>query len=243
VGHGTPDWREAAPKETTYVLGDMSELAVRLGSIVSFDRRGDVIWFDDFRDGIGKFAVAGSGTGNDVWLLAAYGLYRGLACNLHTGNLTGNASGIDKVVHYPVLGGVGLECSFVPHWQQLNQRLCCLLYDGTNVSRYQVRFDQTTGKVEVFHSDGTWYTVGTPGAQRTGYTNYSTMKMVFNCLTGKHVRVLFNGHNYDSSAYAPTVVLDATAISMELFVYAFTSVDAAIDVVVGSVILTQNEPL
>jgi len=243
MGHGTPDWWGGAPKSTTYALGDMAELAVRLGSIVSFDRRGDVIWYDDFRDGIGKFAVAGSGTGTDVWPVGAYGMYRGLAVNLHTGTLTGNASGIDKVVHYPVLGGIGLECSFVPHWQQLNQRLCCLVYDGTNVYRYQVRYDQTTGKVEAFHSDGAWYTLGTPGVQRTGYTAYTTMKMVFDCLAVKHVRVLFNGATYVSSAYAPTVDVDATAKSMELFIYAFTSVDAAIDVTVGSVILTQNEPV
>jgi len=67
MAHGTPDWGVTASKKTIYSLHDMGELAVRLGSIVSFDRRGDVIFSDSFQNGLGKVYASGVGAGFECW--------------------------------------------------------------------------------------------------------------------------------------------------------------------------------
>lgn len=59
-GVGGQDYAQAQPgaaqptalNSTTYTLQDMSELAARLGSPATFDRRGEVVWMDDFEDGL-----------------------------------------------------------------------------------------------------------------------------------------------------------------------------------------------
>ncbi|GAI56753.1 unnamed protein product, partial [marine sediment metagenome] len=55
MAHGQPDFGMYQIAKTIYRLADMGELAVRLGSIVTHDRRGDVIWMDNFDSGIAKW--------------------------------------------------------------------------------------------------------------------------------------------------------------------------------------------
>ena len=46
--HGTTDWGNIRRADTLYTTDDIAELAVRLGSPVTIDRRGNVICFDTF---------------------------------------------------------------------------------------------------------------------------------------------------------------------------------------------------
>ncbi|GAJ17988.1 unnamed protein product, partial [marine sediment metagenome] len=53
--HGRPDWSPNEPKETTYAIPDQGEASIRLGGISPFDRLGDVVWFDNFSNGLGIY--------------------------------------------------------------------------------------------------------------------------------------------------------------------------------------------
>jgi len=52
VAHGAPDWWGTEQTSTVHLVQDVGELAARLGSIVTFDRRGNVIWLTSFEDGL-----------------------------------------------------------------------------------------------------------------------------------------------------------------------------------------------
>ena len=68
MAHGTPDWGVTAGAVTTYQVTDLGELAVRLGSPISHDRRGDVIWWDDFECTLNKWQTVANGAGSSVAL-------------------------------------------------------------------------------------------------------------------------------------------------------------------------------
>ena len=58
---GQPDFGMYAAESVVAGLSDMAELAVRLGSISIFDRRGKVIDFDDFEGVLLKWRAVGAG--------------------------------------------------------------------------------------------------------------------------------------------------------------------------------------
>jgi len=220
----------------------MAELAVRLGSVVTFDRRGDVIWYDDFGEGASRVSVAGAGTGNELRFTPYDGIHRAGSLICHTGDSIGDYSAFSKVLYYPALGAIGLELAFVP-CDNLRYVIASLyIFTGSQKHHYGVLYYLTLGKVKVGPADGVWATIGTPGIQRVGAVTYSIMKLVANILTGEYVRVIFNASTYDASAYTPYVLADATPKSLTIWVQAITDVASAIDVRVGHVIVTQNEP-
>jgi len=59
-GIGLPDYAQpkpagAVPVGPVYTSTDTAELAARLGSPITFDRRGNVYWLDDFESGVDKW--------------------------------------------------------------------------------------------------------------------------------------------------------------------------------------------
>lgn len=241
--HGTPDYGVTAPKGTTYTLQDLAELAVRLGSPMNFDRRGDVIDYMTFSQGLGSWIQSGYGAGNTAYISAYRPQYGSLLAILHTGSGAGGYSRISDTLFYPVLGRMGLEVAFVPVLHLLDLQLTVLLYTGIAYTVYTVQYRHTTGKIQVQHTDLDWYNVGAPGIQLEGSGSYVTIKIVFDPVTGKYHRVLFNGDTYQASAYAGVSVDYASRKYMAVGVTAVTDGAVAIDVSLGHVIITQNEPI
>lgn len=243
MAHGTPDFWGAAPKGTTYGLADMSELAVRLGSFVNYDRRGDVIWADGFDQGGAGYLVTGSGVGTNVYLSCSQVNHGGLCLVLKTGAAEGTMSQVEKAMRYPVLGGVGLEISFVPDTKTALVLLGILLYDGANQTGYTVGYDHATGKINVYDHLGAATLIGTPGLLRDTYSTYSQFKMVINCLTGKYMRAMINEHTYDASACGGDVIGSGTIKSMVIYSMVTCGSGGYSEVRVDNMIVTQNEPV
>lgn len=53
--HGLPDYGINVAKEINFNLADLADLAVRMGSIVEYDRRGDVIYLDDYESPLRRY--------------------------------------------------------------------------------------------------------------------------------------------------------------------------------------------
>jgi hypothetical protein len=241
MGHGTPDWKEAAPKETTYALTDLAELAARLGSIDTFERGGEVIFLTDFGCGTALVTTWAYGTLAEVYPIASGGLSHPISLVLKTGNEAGDASGIDKYLYYPVPGGVGAEISFRRTTGLREVILGMLLYDGTNYTLGQIKYDHVNGLVQIWKTESEWQTVGSPGVQTEAYPIYYTLKAVIDTATGTYVRVLFNRHVYDASAYSPPVSVDVTKPCLIVRVFAYTDLASSIAVQIANLIITQNE--
>ena len=243
MGHGTPDWWGQAPKSTTYALGDMAELAVRLGGISTFDRRGDVLWEDNFANGAADVTVFEDGTDSLVYPVVGGGFSHGIGLCMVTGSIQGDYAMITKKLFFPALGGLGLEIAFsVP--QNVKSIRCGIdVYDGTNVTYYAVRYLHTTGQVQVYTTAGGWETIGTPGIEPEGVECRNMIKLVLDTLAGTYVRARYNSHDYDPSAVPPLVVQDSTKPYIVANVMVTNNVEAAVAVAIDNVIVTQNEPV
>ncbi|GAJ22875.1 unnamed protein product, partial [marine sediment metagenome] len=113
---GQPDYGGHAAKEITGSLSDMAELATRLGSIVTFDRRGDVAFLDDYESGIEKWVEShAEGTEWGTVGLSARAAESGsFSTKLVTkGTVDGYAQVIYTLPYWnPINGRLGVEIKF-----------------------------------------------------------------------------------------------------------------------------------
>ncbi|GAI74201.1 unnamed protein product, partial [marine sediment metagenome] len=178
-----PDWWGNVPSETLHGGLDTGELAARLGSIVTFDRRGNIVWMDEFENGLGPWEVSGGGANNEVYICSEITMHGSLACVLHPGEEDDGEAIIRHNLPFPVLGGIGFEVAFVPQSWMKSFNIILFLYDGARRYDYQARYLHTDGTVRVCTGDDVYTPVGAPGSQGTGYHNHCIMKMVANSVT------------------------------------------------------------
>jgi len=252
--HGTPDWGLVGPKYTTYGLDDLGEHAVRLGSPVLWDRRGDVLVETDFREGLGSFYANGGGL---LWAVALH------AGNARTGaycvKLTAGSDGalnayLQKRLPRPVLAKVGLEFSFscaawtsAWEWQILWQA-------GSVLYTAYVRYDHVNGLLQTYEEPATWTTFATVDVLYTDDHVQHTGKLVVDMGAVDAVgnplpvydRFHFNEQGYNLRLPPPAREVDRFpgGVPDEFLV---TVVHSAValhnpDGYVDNVIVTQNEP-
>ena len=232
----------SAPKRTVYALQDMAELAARLGSIVTFDRRGDVILIDDFEPALLKWA----GNGNPVnWSVALDTDYarNGKQCvKLTTASGVDSWVSIEKYLTYPVRSRIGFEISFTISDDIGYHRLRILLAEGNKEYIACARFVFNDQILQILDENNNWVTVTTDvyTAARSG--QFHTMKLVADFTTHYYTRLIFLDRTIDLSAYplhsypiAPERELRAELlITSDISGSAITYADDAI--------ITQNEP-
>ena len=240
--HGIPDWGQTAKKKTTYGLADMAELAARLGSPDTYDRRGDVVLVETFPNGLASWGAFGLGTGHDAFAVVDPVLDGALAIVLRTGNATGNFERIARTIALPVSGRLGFEFSHDVYANLSDVRLFAVVYDSGMEYEFAVRYDHVNGDIDVFGSDGAWHTVGSPGQQAEEPGFFHTLKLVVDTENDIYVRALFDSHTYDASDYKPQSTTTTEKDQLLLMAYVYTAADSSVDVTVDRIIITQNEP-
>ncbi len=194
--HGTPDWGHTGPKDTVFGLDDLGEHAVRLGSPVVWDRRGDVIFQTDFRDGLGDVRFFGSGAGqaNGLWTGQAR---KGAFCVwLTAGSTLDGYRGLLKPIPFPTLGYCGVEAS----WSfTANTSYIELIWDirmAADSPQPTLRVDPNTGLLECRMTVAAWHTISTTAFPYQATRCVNTMKMVFDLANRVYVRAILNEVEY-----------------------------------------------
>jgi hypothetical protein len=219
-----------------------AELAVRLGAIMSHERRGQVIWFDDFESGhLNKWYQATVGANSTIGLSTAYCRNGAFSARLYAGASNGDFAEIDHFLPYPTLSKVGLESWIsLPGSGNAYVYTGFYLYDGTNIHYFCIRYNPSTENVDVCDSDEAWQTFAS-GIELVGDHAFFIIKLVIDLVTNVYVRCLINEEVYDLSAYAASVSENAEKPSMVVRYKAY-DVANAINLYVDDVIVTQNEP-
>ena len=220
---------------------DLGELAVRLGSIVTFDRRGDVYWLDGFEEGISKWDTVSVGIGGGVALSASYarnGLY---SCELTAGQFMTHYAEISRNFPYPTLSRWGFEC----HWS-FDSDLDTLdvlvsVYDGTNLTTGKLRYDYGNQRLQYWDSDGAWQNLATSVDLEPGYGIFNACKLVLDLEEAEYERVIVNESEYDMEGVA--LQQGASAVSPGVKLGVRNTGDGSHNnvVYVDDVIITQNE--
>jgi len=218
-----------------------AELAVRLGSIDTYDKRGNVLLSDAFESSTLKWLIATSGTGSAVSISTNAAVQGDSSCKLTSGSNGARIAAILKYIHPQVYGRLGAEFSFTVFTNTETVTLQFNHSDGTTDYIHLVVYDHTNSKLKYTGSGGT-FDIATGITLESGFTTFHTMKLVIDSLTKKPVRLLVNEQSFDLSSYSPTVQGAGSEAWVSMAVYHISAPGVVNSIYIDNVIITQNEP-
>ena len=238
----TPDYSRYLPGSERYALADLGELAARLGSPVTYDRRGEVLWMDACDGGIAAFSPSGSGTGNIVFLTTFFPFHGHYSLEMRAGSDGTRLSQVTKKLSHVSMLRSGLEVAFylVSANESFGVRL--LKFDGTNMIYGDISLFGTTELLCYLDSAGVYQTIVATGGVADPYGIYHHIKIVVDFTTQKYVRALYNDAEYDLSGIA--LRSEAAADIRQYRIRLRQTGRAGLNDIarLGHVILTGNEP-
>lgn len=241
--HGGPDWGTLGPLGTVYTIEDMAELAARLGSIDTFDRRGNVIFMEDFQGSLAKVYHDTLGVGASVSISNERARFGNFSCKLVTGNLENDWAEVGAIMAYPALSQMGFEISWdVPTLTDLNTiDFYLYLYDGATAWYASVYWDRAT-KTWYYHDETAWRPLSPTAACYADDVHFNFLKLVVDFVNKKYVRLTHNSRTYDLTDKAlDFLAAPAESPRMLVSVKSWTAVDDNCKAYVGHMIVTQNE--
>lgn len=240
--HGGPDWGTPGPLATVYTLEDMAELVVRLGSIDTFDRRGNVIFLDDFESSINKWKTEAFGDGASVAITADTARNGAFSAKLVTGDDTGDYSRIYRDMAYPKLSRIGVEFSacFDPQLSFLGLRFT--LFDGTGYWDAHIRYYHNDKQIIYYDGLGFYVPLITDFQISLSAKQFHTFKLVIDPENNRYHRLIIDSYAYDISDKALYKPDSDTSPLLQLFITAMPIKGFNAVTYIDDVILTQNEP-
>jgi len=240
--HGAPDWGITSGKKTTYQITDLGEFAVRLGSIVNYDRLGDVIFLDDFEASILKWDSFGFGTGASVALSTESAKNGAQALKITTGDAAGNLSWTWKYLPLPVPGKIGAEISFALGSDIQYIELQLQVYTGATQHRAAVRYRPQDDTLQYYSQSQSLETFATEVDLYENDLTYHTLKLVVDLENAEYVRCRLNEATYDLTDVGYYTADSTDTPHFELLILVRNNSAGNHYVYVDDVILTQNEP-
>lgn len=241
--HGQPDFGLYAVKETVFGQADIGELAVRLGSIVSYDRRGDVIFLEDFSKGLTRWETTLIGVGAAAAIANDRFRTSGFSCKLTTGStLTGEAA-IYRYFGVPIYSRIGLEVSFSVGTPAGILIFYIRVHTGTEYHQWQARYNVGTGVLEFWDIvTGWWHDVGFGYTLYNTSTEFHTLKLVGDFDTNKYVRLMLDDFSIDLSGFDCLITPNVANPYMQTTVEVYPVPVANQNYWLDDIIVTQNEP-
>lgn len=242
MAHGHQDYGSQATLATVYSLQDMAELAARLGSIVKFDRRGNVIFLEDFEGSLSRCFYYFEVDDGTVVISNAASHSGDFSCKLTTAVDVGAGVELGFNLAYPVLSNMGLEFS----WNMADNLLSVLefvlhLFDGTTRYEARVRWVNSTNKWQYLDSSNNWVDLTPTVSYYTAPKLFNHVKLVADFINKKYVRLIANDQVYDLADIALRALATGTAAKLNPYIDIYTS-GGACTVYIDDVIITQNEP-
>jgi len=242
MSHGTPDWGRTSGLKTTYPMTDLGELAARLGSPITFDRRGDVVFFDSFEDGLSQWAPTHDTHGTTVTPSGQYSRTGGFSVEVA---LAGNANAYASLPRRqptPVAGKLGVEYSATALSLAGKLLIELYVYDGSVAHEFSLNYDSDADALSIRTPAGAYTTIATGVNLYSTPGLFHTLKLVVDIENDAYVRAIVDSTTYDLSAYGPRLDANSTTPHTYLAVWVYNDVAVAHTVWLDDLIFTQNEP-
>ena len=238
-----PDWGAQSSQATVHEVTDLGELAVRLGSIDRFDRRGDVIFLDDFQDGLLKWTPGMSGVGAAVDLSFREVRNGILACRLLAGSDANTQALIYRELHFPVLSGMGLEVSFQipPATDEIQFQFP--LWDGVDFHDFEFIWSDTLNELQYRDESDNHVAFATGVDLSISSGLFHIAKLVIDAEKKEYSRVILDDTAYPLPGKTPSITASATLPRLRVRIENRGRSGNNDVVYLGDVIVTQNEPL
>jgi len=240
--HGTPDWWGVEPTSTVHQVQDAGELAARLGSPDTYDRRGNVVWIDSFGHGLAAWKLGGNGTGYSAVLSSARAYFAPYSVHL-TGGSTGTyEANMFRRSPSQAASKLGLEVAWNVGATPVYVQAHLSYYDGAYAHVFRIRWNSVDNDLEYLDANQVWQDLDTDYQVMVESAAWSIFKVVGDPSIDEYVRVLAGKDEYALAGIPCWVPASAVYPSIYAGVVVYTTSGHNGHVYVGHVILTQNEP-
>jgi len=245
MAHGTPDWWGMTPKKTTvFAAIDMAELAVRLGSIVTFDRLGDVVYADDFEGSFEKYTTWSIGTGALVERTSRTYRSKTYSARLRGGSDDERFARIATGCVYQAPSKLGFEISFAGVDYVTTEYIQIYIRLNAPTGRFYagIRYDCYNEQLYFLNSADAWQAFGDMFMLIPIVYVFNTLKFVIDPDTQKYVRCRINHLTFPMTQnfYRWGNPTEVGSIDIQLEVKSVAGYNAT--VFFDDLIVTQNEP-
>lgn len=227
----------------TYLAGlsDMAELAVRLGSIVIFDRRGKVIDLDDCEGTLFKWYPTLVGDGAAIF--DSTNPKSGSQCiKLTSGGGLGDHAAIEK--RFPPLASqiLGFEICFSQPDTDTYLDIIITYHDGTNSHSGKLRIDFNAKTISYWEGAAIYTKILDVDEFHEGTFFYYPIKLVVDLSLNYFKRLLFAGTEYDLSTYPLRTTGSGAAPHFSFTLDLVRRTGAGGDIYIDDSIITEDEP-
>lgn len=239
---GAPDWYMYRRGLGQDAMPDLLEQAARLGSIVLHDRRGDVIYLDDFSSGANHWFASSAHPASTALLSAATARHGNLSIELHAALIADTHAALSARFPYPDPTRLGLECAFTVDVLSDHIVFSLYVYDGTY---------ENYGRVQ-YHPHNTTLDILLPAAGIHVITNtldlnpddhhFHILKLVIDTTTRHYTRLIIDDTEWDLTPYPFSLPLDNTPNRQAIEFHNYGNDTDESDIYIDDVILTYNEP-
>jgi hypothetical protein len=241
VGKDTPDWGGIYNSQQFYPLFDMAELAARLGSPITYDRRGSLIWHYDFTDGIGDVGPAGV-LGGGVVLEADVWEHPPFCCELFTGASAISQASIERRIPIPQSLRVGFQASLRVGPGVDLASVILEHFDGSTRHNTWLQYKPSDATLKVLTLGSVNVTLSSAVPNLTTGYYFAHFKVVADLSDHSLVRGLLDTNEYDLSGYTMSTQADASAPHIRGKVLLANTEAVAASLWVDSMIFTAAEP-
>jgi hypothetical protein len=182
------------------LVGGLAELATRLGSVVSYERRGQVLLVENFSNGLGFYTTTASGTGT-VELSPAKYYKGGYSVKMSPQSAAGNTCNLSGQIGSVPVGqrvGLGVWISYVAGLESV--KIVLIVGDGSNQNISRIELEYSTGKVYAYTTAAARTEVGRFETNAATLGSFRFVKFVINLSTARYVRVIVDDTQFDASA-------------------------------------------
>ena len=220
-----------------------AELAVRSGSIDSFDRRGEIIFQHDLQRPLPAWLISYTGHAGSVVSTSSYPYDKQRATKLSTAANLNDAEILYHSMEYPFLTRIGFEMLvYAENFLHGKYEIKVIFDNGTNQYRVALRYDGTAFQAQYLNSAGTYTSLGTIYLPAINGTPYIPFKFVFDTNTLAYIRAII-GNNQFSMTNIPVQVAASTGYQYLFVYFTVTNDDGVVTTAqIRNAIVTQNEP-
>jgi len=240
--HTFPDYTTKYKMVKVFSQIDSGELAARLGSINTFDRRGNIVWMDDFEDTATKWGYSLTGGRGSIVTSNARAWTGDQSMQIVTGAQVDDMALMEK--YFSLLSDTRLGLELRVTRTGSNSMFYMGLYgdNGTNQYNGTLRWNWSNGHVDYRDSGGGWPNLKDDVLMDITDEHWLPLKVVIDWDNLEYVRALVEDQEYDLTGEA--LSFGATSGNRFILIWIWLIVSGAVskDCWIDNVILTQNEP-
>lgn len=220
-----------------------AELAARLGFLYSYDRRGNVKWFDDMQGTVDSWTFVSFGGGTGSCSLTDYLPFIGdQAFLLKTSAVAGSNVELTRIMDPGFDPRIGFECLAATRANDGYFTLCMSCQGKSGYGYGELKLDIKNDKIYLMPGSGEAFIEIADHDFFDWNASYMHIKLVGDFSAKKWVRCIINGIEYDLSSH-DWVHTTAPSYSKAMVSFRVGNIDAeVVQMVVGGCVFTDNEP-